>query len=315
MFSVFPKSEDGFEKMVLKSDTCTVEIIPNCGGILNAWHIYNNETKIDVIEGYENEADFKENCEKKGFRSAKLSPFVCRMKKGQYNFAGEDFTVSKFFLNEHAIHGLVYDAVFEPVYQKADETGAVLQLEYCYAATDKGYPFQYTIMLEYVLEANNLLTLNTFVLNQHDTEIPIADGWHPYFKLGENVDDLLFTMTSNKIVEFDDTLVPTGGLLEYNQFQSSEKLGNTFLDNCFMLNKTNEMACSLESTELRLKLDIYANEGYPFLQVYTPPDRKSIAIENLSSAPDSFNNGIGIIYLQPNCKQYFSTSYQISKIG
>jgi aldose 1-epimerase len=314
MFAVFQKSEDGFDKIVLQSDTCTVEIIPNCGGILNAWHIKKDTALINVIEGYENETDFRENCEKKGFRSAKLSPFVCRMAEGEYRFNGANFKVEKFYLQEHAIHGLVYDAVFEPVYQKADETGAVVQLEYCYAATDKGYPFQYTILLEYVLEENNLLTLNTLVLNQHNEPIPIADGWHPYFKLGENVDGLSFSMAGNKIVEFDETLLPTGKMLDYQQFQTLGLIGDTELDNCFQLNIPNGQACTLESAEIQLRLQIFANIGYPFLQVYTPPDRKSIAIENLSSAPNSFNNGIGIVYLQPNEKREFSASYQIDRI-
>lgn len=314
MFSIFSKNEGGFDKIILESETSTVEIIPNCGGILNAWHVQNNNTWVNVVDGYESEADFRENCESKGFRSTKLSPFVCRMAKGKYDFEGQDFEVDKFFLNGHAIHGLVYDAMFEPVHQVADGTGAVLQLEYCYAAIDKGFPFQYTIMLEYVLQANNLLTLNTYVLNQHHAAIPLADGWHPYFKLGENVGNLLFCMASNKMVEFDETLVPTGEMLDYSKFRSPETIGDTFLDNCFELDAQNEQACSLQSDELKLKLEIFANEGYPFLQVYTPPNRKSIAIENLSSAPDSFNNGIGIMYLQPNSEQRFSASYQISII-
>ena len=60
----------------------------------------------------------------------------------QCNILQLTFKVNKFFLSEHAIHGLVYDAAFEPVHEQADETGAMLQLEYCYAATDKGFPFR-----------------------------------------------------------------------------------------------------------------------------------------------------------------------------
>jgi aldose 1-epimerase len=45
--------------------------------------------------------------------------------------------------------------------------------------------------------------------------------------------------------------------------------------------------------------------------VYTPPDRKSIAIENLSGAPDNFNNGISLLMLPPGKPKGFSTSYTI----
>jgi aldose 1-epimerase len=47
------------------------------------------------------------------------------------------------------------------------------------------------------------------------------------------------------------------------------------------------------------------------LQIYTPEDRKSIAIENLSSAPDAFNNGMGLLVLEPGETKMFTTTYQI----
>jgi aldose 1-epimerase len=46
------------------------------------------------------------------------------------------------------------------------------------------------------------------------------------------------------------------------------------------------------------------------MQFYTPDDRKKIAIENLSSAPDAFNNKMGLHVLEPQDTINFSTSYQ-----
>jgi aldose 1-epimerase len=45
--------------------------------------------------------------------------------------------------------------------------------------------------------------------------------------------------------------------------------------------------------------------------LYTPPDRKSIAIENLSGAPNAFNNKIGLHYVKPQEDIVFETSYQV----
>jgi len=47
--------------------------------------------------------------------------------------------------------------------------------------------------------------------------------------------------------------------------------------------------------------------------VYTPPHRKSIAIENLSAAPDVFNNKMGLQVLEPDEQATFATIYQISE--
>jgi len=70
----------------------------------------------------------------------------------------------------------------------------------------------------------------------------------------------------------------------------------------------------LSDPAVGLELYIYPDRAYPYLQVYTPPHRKSIAIENLSSAPDAFNNKIGLIELGPEDSQAFQTRYRIAKI-
>jgi aldose 1-epimerase len=46
--------------------------------------------------------------------------------------------------------------------------------------------------------------------------------------------------------------------------------------------------------------------------LYTPENRKSIAIENLSAAPDCFNNKMGLQQLEPQAKIYFETTYQFN---
>src|SRR5436190_21486990 len=96
---------------------------------------------------------------------------------------------------------------------------------------------------------------------------------------------------SKLMIEFDDNLLPTGNYLPYNTFNSMKQFGDTFLDNCFELNETGTIACTLKNEKNGLQLNIIPASSYPYLQIYTPPHRDSIAIENLSSAPDAFNNG------------------------
>jgi aldose 1-epimerase len=46
------------------------------------------------------------------------------------------------------------------------------------------------------------------------------------------------------------------------------------------------------------------------LQVFIPDHRQSIAIENLSSAPDSFNNKMGLVILPPGQSRSFKVFYR-----
>jgi aldose 1-epimerase len=130
--------------------------------------------------------------------------------------------------------------------------------------------------------------------------------------LGATINELSFAMNCNGMLEFSERLLPTGNILPCQQFQQLEKIGDTVLDNCFLLNDTVQPACVLKNNVTGMQLTIQPGEAYPYLQVYTPPHRKSIAIENLSSAPDAYNNKIGLAILAPQQEKKFSTGYIVT---
>lgn len=296
--------------MIVLKDTatnCEAEIYA-FGGLLNSFSIIAKGKKTNVIDGFVSVADAIENSNN-GFKSAKLSPFVCRMNKGEYAFNNQSFKIEKFYLEPHAIHGLIYDAVYEIVSAKADENKAEVVMQYTYNSIDKGYPFNYTTEIIWKLEANQTLYVTTNIHNNNPQEIPFTDGWHPYFNLGTSVDECSLQFDSNIMIEFDETLIPTGKKLEDNRFINGQSIKGIELDNCFELNDTKQPTCILQNKDF--KLTIQPDKSYPYLQVYTPPHRQSIAIENLSAAPDAFNNGMGLLLLKPNQQYSFTTSYTL----
>jgi aldose 1-epimerase len=311
---MFTITQDG-PVVRMQSPTSVVEILPACGGILNKWQVQMHNRSWEVIEGYDSPEDFKSNCESKGFRSCKLSPYVCRIPNGgRYNFNDQSYQIGKFDLSGSSIHGLLYDAPFEVGFYEAGEEHAMLALQYHYEATDPGYPFPFFLEVVYFLLPDDMLKIATTFYNQHHDSIPVADGWHPYFTLGRPVDELFFEMASDNMLIFDDKLIPTGALKPENRFEFLNSLEDISLDNCFLLHKPLiGPACSLVNTEDRIALNITPEDNYPYLQVYTPPHRNSIAIENLSAAPDAFNNRIGLQILEPDEQATFSTTYQITE--
>jgi aldose 1-epimerase len=58
-------------------------------------------------------------------------------------------------------------------------------------------------------------------------------------------------------------------------------------------------------------VQFFPSDSYPYLQIYTPPHRKSIAIENVSGPPDAFNNGMGFVTLEPGQSALFTTTYKV----
>jgi aldose 1-epimerase len=299
----------------LQSATSLVEIMPECGAILNRWQVQMHGKLWDVMVGYDSKQDFADNCESKGFRSCKLSPYVCRIPdNGHWEYDGQSLHIGKFDLAGASIHGLLYNLPFEVSFFEATDEHAILVLQHHYTATDPGFPFPYFMEVVYYLLPDNSLKITTTVYNQHKGPIPMADGWHPYFSLGRPIDELFFEMASDQMVAFDNRLIPTGELKPDNRFEFLHTLDGVQLDHCFLLhNPLFGPACQLVNTQDKIALTITAEDNYPYLQIYTPPHRKSIAIENLSAAPDAFNNKMGLIILEPDEQINFSTTYQIAE--
>jgi aldose 1-epimerase len=266
-----------------------------------------------VISGYADVNDFARHAESKGFRSCKLSPYVCRLHNGHYAFDEVSYDIGKFKLNGSSLHGLLYDVPFDVISHESNDHLAMVVLQHSYEGSDKGFPFPFDMVVTYTLSHQNKLTLHTQVTNRHNAHIPMADGWHPYFSLNAPVNDLHLQTASNTMLEFDSALIPTGKLLEDTRFTNGALLGDVQLDNCFLLNRASEQpACTLSNQATGLQLKIYAVENYPYLQLYIPPQRNCIAIENLSAAPDAFNNKMGLIVLEPGESIGFSAAYEMS---
>jgi aldose 1-epimerase len=310
-FAVSIQNVGAFSKIILEETNCSKAEIFSFGALLNYFSIRQNEEEVNVIDGYENVDEAVKKIDR-GFWSAKLSPFVCRVENGEYIFENKKHKIDKFYLGKEAIHGLIYDAHFSIKSSGSNEDAAFATLEYLYNKAGQGFPFVYKIEVKYELRKNHALNISTTIVNAGVDEMPLADGWHPYFKFGEKVDDLRFQMNAEQMIEFDHRLLPTGKLLPFDQFISSKKLGSNHFDHCFLLKQNPMPACVLSDDENKITLKILPENSYPYLQIYTPDDRKTIAIENLSSTPDSFNNGMGLIVLKPNESKHFATTFQLS---
>ena len=297
--------------IILKDSVTGAEAeIYSFGALLNAFRIPAKQGLQNLIDGFESISDAKKNITN-GFKSAKLCPFVCRLNNGSYRFTDTPYQVQKHFLAEHAIHGLIYDGIYRVARREEFISYASVTLIYEYKGEDPGYPFSFETSVTWKLEEGNRLTVSTAILNQNSVPIPMADGWHPYFSLGGSVDEWTLQFSKSTQLVYDAGLIPTGEKIEDTRFINGSLLAGIQLDNGFEWEYPAEKnQCILSSPFLKILIE--PDAGYPVLQVYTPPHRKSIAIENLSGAPDNFNNGIGLSILSPGESQVFQTSYAVT---
>jgi aldose 1-epimerase len=311
-FEVIIQEQDEDHVILLKdSATNTFAEVFAFGAILNKFCIQQNNSELNVIDGFTNVADAKASLTP-AFKGAKLSPFVCRTKNEKYHFGENNYHLSKYTMGKNAIHGLVYDAVFSIIETSNNDEHACVKLQHVYDNDSEGYPFCYRCEIEYKLKKNNELVIKTTITNVDVQLMPLADGWHPYFTLGDSVNDYQLEFQSKEILEFDEELIPTGKLLPYQEFGSIKDFGTTRFDNCFTFNFAEcQPMCVLRNPKKHVQVEIHPSHEYPYLQIYTPDDRKSIALENLSAAPDAFNNSMGLKVLEPHETATFITKFVI----
>jgi aldose 1-epimerase len=296
------------------SSTNAFAEIYSYGALLNAFSVQQGELSINVIDGFSSITEATEKLTP-FFKSAKLSPFVCRVKNARYQFGENSYELSKYSSRGHALHGLLFNVSYSISQYEGNESSARVKLEYEYDNQNEGYPFRYKCEIEYTLSAENTLTVSTTITNNDEQLIPVTDGWHPYFTLGDTIDSYQLEFQSKEMLDFDEDLIPTGERVAYQDFGSLKNFGPTQFDNCFTLNFAEcQPMCVVRNPAKKIQLEIHPDPSYPYLQMYTPDHRKSIAIENLSAAPDAFNNGMGLRVLSPGETATFLTKFVIRSL-
>jgi aldose 1-epimerase len=247
-----------------------------------------------VIDGY----DAGELCP--SGRGQLLVPWPNRIEDGRYEFDGRSFQLP---LDEperrNAIHGLTRWSHWSVADRAADRVAFEHVLYPC-----PGYPFSLALRVEYSLSDEGL-TVQTEATNIGSDTAPYGAGAHPYLAVDHDVvDDVELRVPAATVLLADERGIPVGSgsvADEGLDFREPRAIGSIKLDHCF--------------TELDREPDgrarvavgattLWADESYPYLMVFTGdglPDveRRSIAVEPMTCAPNAFRSGEGLVRLEP----------------
>lgn len=270
-------------------------VVPEVGGTILGI-LLNNEQILDACESPMELAD------NKAYKNSLLFPFPNRMKDGRYELNNRDY---HFPINDKAtntaLHGLGRDVRMDVLSSAVAEGEATISLSYFHEGLEKAYPFAFLFDVVYTLSDEKGFEVNMKFTNEANEKIPVGIGWHPYFKIAKAIDNLKLKIPDCRMIEIDEQMLPTGNLLDYDYFNESRLIGKAVLDNGFKLNGEGgkkEVILSRPNFQLKYWQET-GNQRFNFLQIYTPPSRESIAIEPMTCNIDAFNNGDGLIMLNP----------------
>ena len=125
---IAPLSHFELVRLIDTSSKTLIEIATK-GALLNSWQVMGHSKTIEIVEGN----DFSKgwgDFEASGFKGGKRNPFSCRLENGQYIIDNTTYTLEKFYHDKHALHGILYDALFSVELSETDDQGAYLNLKY-----------------------------------------------------------------------------------------------------------------------------------------------------------------------------------------
>ena len=146
--------------------------------------------------------------------------------------------------------------------------------------------------------------------------------------LGEKINGLQMTLPESNLAILDKADIPTGEFKPDTRFVSGRLINNEFINDCFCLNQgenpyvlknkknfenilaTVELKSDTKSLQIWQKA---GDEQYNAIQIYTPPDRMSIAIEPMTAEPDTLNHHRDLIIIKPGESRTFTFGAKFQK--
>jgi aldose 1-epimerase len=252
---------------------------------------------VNVLDAYQS----AEELEKLDWmKNTILYPFPNRLQDGRYQWQS---IPQQFAINDkgtgNALHGFALFQKFKVTRLLLTDEFAEITCRLDDAGKTEGYPYPSTLEVTFGISINQKFRIEFAITNLHSTHIPVGVGWHPYFKLTENVANTALRMPICDKVEIDARMIPNGKKTNFNAYQTPINVGDAFLDNCFHIKDTGYIyKVGLQGGGKKLSLQA-SLKSWPFLQMFTPPYRGSIAIEPMTCNIDAFNNEEGLIKLPP----------------
>ncbi len=202
--------------------------------------------------------------------------------------------------DEHGlpIHGLLGAHPGWSVHE-ADADGHAAQLiaRLDFAADPRltaAFPFPHELVLEARLSAGSL-RIATTVRATGAVAVPIAFGYHPYFRIPRvSRADWHVHLPARRHLELDERAIPTGGT-SWESAVDFRLADANFDDGYDSIEDGAVFAVAGGGREIRVTFDA----GFPAAQVFSPPGAPFICFEPMTAPTNSLCSGVGLRHVAP----------------
>ena len=243
-----------------------------------------------------------------------LYPWANRLGALQYRAAGRDVILDAASPFLHfddkglPMHGVPWGQLAWKV-TEAKANRFVARLDWDRTELLALFPFPHHVEIAGDITANSL-TLETKILADAGSPVPVSFGFHPYFGIPRvpRAQWRLQTPAMRRI-QLDARGIPTGVTENAGSFDSL--LGNQNFDDGFAL--PGDSACfSLSGGEYTINVTFL--EGFSHAQIFAPKGKDFIALEPMTAPTNALVSGKGLRIVEPG--DQFQASFRIAlKLG
>ncbi|MGZ8566010.1 MAG: aldose epimerase family protein [Actinomycetota bacterium] len=227
-----------------------------------------------------------------------LAPWANRLSERSYRSAGVRADLGNADLstdpNGLPIHGTMWGETWQIESLSARGRAARLRVTFDYGREDllAAFPFPHRIVAVIGVDGRSL-SVSTSISPIDDRAVPVSFGFHPYLRLPRGRrSSWRLLLPEREHLELDDRSIPTGRRVR--EVAEREPIGSRTFDDLYALGNVRELGIEGGGRRLSVRFD----DGYPFAQVYAPPDASFVCLEPMTAPTDALVKG-DCISVQP----------------
>jgi aldose 1-epimerase len=240
-----------------------------------------------------------------------LYPWANRLEAARYTTAGREVSLESSPLIAHDDKGLPMHGVpwSRLSWNVTSEGSAMLnaRLEWTGAERLAVFPFPHHVEMWVLLDADTLRIETTLVADAASA-VPVSFGFHPYFRIPEvSREEWQVKLPAMTRLELDERNIPTGQGVAVAHFDA--QVGDRTFDDGFVLDAA-PASFSLAGGGRRINVEFL--EGYSYAQVFAPGGKDYIAIEPMTAPANALVSGSGLRVVEPG--EEFRATFRIRVI-
>ena len=177
--------------------------------------------------------------------------------------------------------------------------------------TLKRYPFRFEVRLKYEVQPGKLICYQTYQNNEPTRDMPYYAGFHPYFRVSGQCqceahcngncvkEKTVVNFSAVRRLRYNETLTDIVG--EQAILPMPSVITNPDINEQLSVLDKNKAATLTFSNGEAINIHITQNPDYfPYLQLYTIPEKPFFCVEHWMGFPNAMNTVSGVRWLKPN---------------